>query len=284
MSDLSAGLGHSTHSGAALDLVDSGTERIIGRRDGPIGWLIFNNPLRRNAVSLDMWEAIPKVLADFEADPDIRVVVVTGAGDQAFVSGADISQFEAERASPEANARYGAISGLGQSALQRLQKPSIAMINGYCIGGGLAVALSCDLRVAAAGARFGIPAARLGLGYEFPGVLKLTELVGPAFAKEIFFTARQFDADEARHMGLINRVVPTGDLEAAVREMADAIGANAPLTVKAAKMAVTEAMRDPAKRDLGKVDAAVAACFASDDYKEGRAAFLEKRPAHFQGR
>ena len=138
--------------------------------------------------------------------------------------------------------------------------------------------------VGAAGARFGIPAARLGLGYEFPGVLKLTELVGPAFAKEIFFTARQFDADEARHMGLINRVVPTGDLEAAVREMADAIGANAPLTVKAAKMAVTEAMRDPAKRDLGKVDAAVAACFASDDYKEGRAAFLEKRPAHFQGR
>lgn len=277
------GLGLSPHTGPALDLVDSGTERIIGRRDGPIGWLIFNNPLRRNAVSLDMWEAIPRVLADYEADPDIRVIVVTGAGDQAFVSGADISQFEAERASPEANARYGQVSGAGQNALQRLTKPSIAMIQGYCIGGGLAVALACDLRIAAEGSKFGIPAARLGLGYEFPGVLKLTETVGPAFAKEIFFTARQFDAAEAYEMGLINRVVPSGDLEVTVREMAEAIGHNAPLTVRAAKLAVNEAMKDPARRDLPKVDAAVAACFASDDYKEGRAAFLEKRLARFKG-
>jgi enoyl-CoA hydratase/carnithine racemase len=284
MSENTPGLGLSPHTGPSLDLVDSGSERIIGRRDGPIGWLIFNNPLRRNAVSLDMWEAIPRVLADFEADPDIRVIVLTGAGEQAFVSGADISQFEAERASPEANARYGLVSGLGQAAIQRLEKPSIAMIQGYCIGGGLAVALSCDLRIAAEGSKFGIPAARLGLGYEFPGVLKLTETVGPAFAKEIFFTARQFEADEAYEMGLINRVVPSGDLELTVRQMAETIGANAPLTVKAAKLAVNEAMRDPAKRDLARVDAAVSACFASEDYKEGRAAFLEKRPARFQGR
>ena len=256
---------------------------MIARADGPIGWMIFNNPLRRNAVSLDMWAAIPRILASFEADPEIRVIIVAGAGDKAFVSGADISQFEAERASPQANAQYSAVSGAGQAALSRLSKPSIAMISGFCIGGGMAVALSCDLRIAAEGSRFGIPAARLGLGYDFAGVARLVSIVGPAFAKEILLTARHLDTTEAKAIGLINRAVPAADLESITRNTAELIGANAPLTVRASKLAVDEAIKDAEHRDLAKVAAAVEACFASADYAEGRAAFLEKRPPHFIG-
>jgi enoyl-CoA hydratase/carnithine racemase len=264
--------------------VDTGTERMIARKDGAIGWLIFNNPARRNAVSVDMWAAIPKALSAFEADPAIRAVVLAGAGDKAFVSGADISQFENVRANPEDNEEYKAVSGGGQAAISRLTKPSIAMIKGFCIGGGLAVALSCDLRIAAEGSRFAIPAAKLGLGYNYGGLATLASIVGPAYAREIMFTARQFDGEEALRMGLINRLVPLADLENTVRDYAGMIGANAPLTVKAAKMAVNEFVKDEARRDIAKVEAAVDACFASADYAEGRKAFMEKRAPNFQGK
>ena len=264
--------------------IDAGTERLIARREPPIGWLVFNNPERRNAMSVDMWRGVAPVLAAFEADPDIRVVVLTGAGEAAFVSGADISPVETERASPAAQTNYGDVTGEAHAALARLAKPSIAMIRGFCIGGGLALALSCDLRVAAEDAQFGIPAARLGLGYGYAGLAALTAVVGPAYAKEIMFTARRFDAKEALRMGLVNQVVPADQLEAVVRERAGQIAANAPLTVKAAKMAVDEALKDPAQRDLKAVNAAVAACFASEDFIEGRRAFLEKRPPRFRGR
>jgi enoyl-CoA hydratase/carnithine racemase len=264
--------------------VDTGTERMIARKDGAIGWLIFNNPARRNAVSVDMWAAIPKALSAFEADPAIRAVVLAGAGDKAFVSGADISQFENVRANPEDNEEYKAVSGGGQAAISRLTKPSIAMIKGFCIGGGLAVALSCDLRIAAEGSRFAIPAAKLGLGYNYAGLATLASIVGPAYAREIMFTARQFDGEEALRMGLINRLVPLADLENTVRDYAGMIGANAPLTVKAAKMAVNEFVKDEARRDIAKVEAAVDACFASADYAEGRKAFMEKRAPNFQGK
>ena len=264
--------------------VDIGTERLIGRKDGAIGWMIFNNPERRNAVSVDMWQAIPEVLADFEADPAIRVVVFTGAGDKAFVSGADISQFEDQRANREANDAYSARSGAATVAMNRLSKPSIAMIRGYCIGGGLAVALTCDIRVCSDNSRFAIPAARLGLGYGYEGLKTLSDVVGPAFAKEILFTARQFDAAEALRIGLVNKVTTVEGLEAAVRDYAEMIGQNAPLTVKAAKMAVREAMKDPDRRKLDEVGKAVDACFESADFKEGRRAFMEKRKPAFQGR
>jgi enoyl-CoA hydratase len=263
---------------------DLGVEKLIGRKEGAIGWMIFNNPERRNAVSLEMWRAIPDVLAAFEADPEVRVVVFTGAGDRAFVSGADISQFEAERSDAEAEGRYSKASAAANAAMSSLSKPSIAMIRGYCIGGGMAVALTCDIRLCEAGSKFGIPAARLGLGYGFAGIKTLIDLVGPAIAKEILFTARQFSAEEALRVGLVNRVVPAAELEGVVRDYAAMIGANAPLTVKAAKMAAREALRDPDKRRLADVEAAVAACFDSADFREGRTAFMEKRAPVFQGR
>jgi enoyl-CoA hydratase/carnithine racemase len=260
-----------------------GVEKLIGRKDGPIGWMIFNNPERRNAVSLDMWRAIPDVLAAFETDPEVRVIVFTGAGERAFVSGADISQFEAERNDAAAEARYSSASAAANVAMAGLSKPSIAMIRGYCIGGGLAVALTCDLRICTEESRFAIPAARLGLGYGFGGVKALIDVVGPSIAKEILFTARQFSAEEALRVGLVNRVAPAAELEGLVRDYAAMIGANAPLTLRAAKLAAREALRDPDKRRLGEVEAAVAACFDSADFKEGRTAFMEKRTPEFRG-
>ncbi len=266
--------------GGAMDL---GVEKLIGRKDGQIGWMIFNNPERRNAVSLDMWRAIPDVLAAFEADPEVRVVVFVGAGDRAFVSGADISQFEAERADASAEARYSSASAAANIAMAGISKPTIAMIRGYCIGGGLAVALTCDLRICTDDSRFAIPAARLGLGYGFGGIKALIDLVGPAIAKEILFTARQFSAEEALRVGLVNRVTSRDQLEPLVREYAAMIGANAPLTIRAAKLAAREALRDPEKRRLADVEAAVAACFDSADFKEGRTAFMQKRAPAFRG-
>ncbi len=263
--------------------MDLGVETLIGRKDGPIGWLIFNNPARRNAVSLEMWRAIPEVLAAFEADPEVRVVIFTGAGEKAFVSGADISQFEAERTDATAEARYSAASGAANAAMAGISKPTIAMIRGYCIGGGLAVALTCDLRICETGSRFAIPAARLGLGYGFGGIKTLIDVVGTAIAKEILFTARQFSAEEALRVGLVNRVAEPTELEGLVREYAAMIGANAPLTLRAAKLAAREALRDPEKRRLAEVEAAVAACFDSADFKEGRTAFMEKRKPEFRG-
>jgi enoyl-CoA hydratase len=266
-----------------MEVGDIGVEKLIGRKDGGVGWMIFNNPERRNAVSLDMWRAIPDVLAAFEADPEVRVVVFVGAGDRAFVSGADISQFEDQRNDASAEARYSGASATANVAMAGISKPTIAMIRGYCIGGGLAVALNCDLRICSDDSRFAIPAARLGLGYGFGGVKALIDVVGPSIAKEILFTARQLSSDEALRVGLVNRVTTREGLEALVREYCAMIGANAPLTVRAAKLAAREALRDPEKRRLADVEAAVAACFDSADFKEGRTAFMEKRKPAFRG-
>jgi enoyl-CoA hydratase/carnithine racemase len=264
-------------------VIETDSERLIGEKDGAIGWMIFNHPERRNAISLDMWAAIPTVLDAFESDPEIRVVVFRGAGDNAFISGADISQFGEHRDDRAANAVYSAQSAAATRSMVGLSKPSIAMIRGFCIGGGMAVALTCDLRICSDDSRFGIPAARLGLGYAFDGVKALTDLVGPSFAKDILFTARHLDAAEAGQIGLVNKVTTVEHLEAVVREYADQIGANAPLTVRAAKVAVREAMKDADRRKLDDVTAAVDACFQSADYAEGRKAFMEKRKPVFRG-
>ena len=260
------------------------TERMIARKDGSIGWMQFNNPARHNAVSLDMWKAVAEIMGEFEKDHQIRVVVISGAGGKAFVSGADISEFGEKRSSPESVLEYSRISGQANAAIINFPKPTIAMIEGYCVGGGLSVALCCDLRVAAENASFAVPAARLGLGYAYDGIKRLVDIVGPSFAKEIFYTARQFDAAEAYAMGLVNRVVPTASIESYVRDYAGRIGGNAPLTINAVKLCVNEAVLDPDKRDLVAAQEAVDACFASADYVEGRTAFMEKRKPAFRGR
>jgi enoyl-CoA hydratase len=264
-----------------LDLV---TSKMIAEKDGAIGRLIFNNPARHNAVSLEMWEAVAQIIDDFEQNDAIRVIVVSGAGGRAFVSGADISEFKERRASEEAAAAYSRISEGARLRLQETSKPTIAMIRGYCIGGGVGTALACDMRIAAEGAKFGIPAAKLGLGYAYDGIRKLIDVVGPAYAREIFFTGRQFTAGEAHHMGLVNRVVRDEELEAYVENYCNMIAANAPLTVRSAKVNIREALRDESQRDLALCKRLVDECFASEDYAEGRTAFMEKRKPVFRGR
>lgn len=260
------------------------TERMIAEKDGAIGWITFNNPARHNAVSMVMWEALLDIVNDYDHDESIRVIVIRGAGDKAFVSGADISEFEEKRSSPETTRAYNATSQKANKALKNVGKPTIAMIRGYCIGGGVALALSCDIRIASDGATFGVPAARLGLGYEYDGVRKLMDVVGPSFAKEIFFTARQFTAQEAVTMGLVNRIVASDRLESYVKEYAATIAANAPLTVASIKSIVAEALKDDAERDMDLCGQVVDRCFNSADYVEGRTAFMEKRKPVFRGR
>lgn len=257
-------------------------EKMLAYRDGPIGWIVFNTPARRNAVSLDMWQAMPTILDRFERDAAVRVIVLRGAGDAAFVSGADISQFDAARASPAANVQYEHAVDEASRRLHECPKPTIAMIHGWCMGGGVGIAVSCDLRIAADNAKFGIPAARLGVGYGHKGVKKLMDLVGPSFTKEIFFTARHFSAAEALAMGLVNRVLPLAELEPYVRDYAARIAENAPLTMHALKSTVAELLKG-ADADLEASHRLVMACFASEDFVEGRRAFMEKRRPVFRG-
>jgi len=245
--------------------------------------MIFNNPEKHNAVSLEMWDAASRIMSDFAQDDAIRIVVITGAGGKAFVSGADISRFESERANEEAQARYNEIVARANDSLFDFPKPTIAMIRGYCIGGGLGLAVCCDLRICSDNSKFAIPAAKLGLGYGYPGIKRLADLVGPSFAKEIFYTARQFDAAEAQTMGLVNRVVPADQLETYVKGYAETIGGNAPLTVNAVKFIANQTVADEDKRDLARCADLVKRCFASKDYIEGRRAFMEKRKPAFTG-
>ena len=257
--------------------------RIRVEKEGSVGWIVFDHPERRNAISVAMWQALPGLVRDLADDPEVRVVAMRGAGETAFVSGADISEFESARTGASAD-DYNQRNAKGLVALSALEKPLIASIHGFCVGGGCALALCADLRYAADDAVFAIPAARLGLGYPMLGIDALARLVGPSRAKEIFFTARRFGADEAFAMGLVNAVLPKADLDAHVRGVAEQIGANAPLTIRAAKLAIDELRRDPAERDHAKVHDAVRACFESEDYKEGVRAFLEKRKPRFEGR
>lgn len=262
----------------------SPTPRMIARKDGAIGWMIFNNPERLNAVSLDMWEAVPAIVSEFEADPEIRVIVLTGAGDKAFVAGADISQFGETRSSAAGVQSYEDATTVAFETIAHADRPTIAMIDGYCIGGGLGIALSCDLRFAAEGSTFGIPAAKLGLAYGASGTRRLVDVVGPSYAKEIFFTARRFTCDEAIGMGLVNRVFPRAELETQLRETCAIIAENAPLTVMTAKRIVDETRKAPENFDMRYCDQLIQRCFASEDYAEGRTAFMEKRKPRFKGK
>lgn len=260
------------------------TGRMLSEKSGGTGWMTFSNPAKRNAMSLEMWAEMSTILADFQADSAIRVVVMQGDGDKAFVSGADISQFEKSRADADSAAAYSAVSDGARAALNSFDKPLIALIRGYCMGGGLGIAMAADLRFAASDAKFGIPAANLGIAYSQDNLRRLVNLVGPSVAKDILFSARRLGAEEALRVGLVNRVVAPEGLEEEVRQYAATLAEKAPLSQRASKAIVKELMKTESTQDSAMMRKHVETCFNSADYTEGRRAFMEKRTPAFQGR
>ena len=262
----------------------SPTERLQVWRDETTLHIRFDNPLRHNALSVDMWEAVPVLLAQAEADERIRLIVFSGAGGKAFASGADISQFEDMRAALEAVARYEAMAEAALTGIERCPKPTLACIRGWCIGGGLNVATACDIRIASSDAVFSVPAARLGLGYRYSAMKNLVDLIGPGAAKDLFFTSRRIGSDEARALGLVTRVCAPEALDALLAEYTGALADNAPLTIRAAKAISAEILKASPEANLERCQALISDCFASQDYAEGRRAFMEKRRPVFRGR
>jgi enoyl-CoA hydratase len=262
----------------------SPTERIATWTESSTLHIRFNNPGRHNALSVDMWQAIPALLAQAEQDPDIRLVVFSGAGEKAFVSGADISQFEDMRAAKEAVKHYEAMAEEALMSIYRCNKPTLACIHGYCIGGGVNVAISCDIRIASSDAIFSVPAARLGLGYRYSAMKNLVDLIGMGAAKDLFYTARRIDAKEAHALGLISRVGDPAEMPAILAEYTGSIGANAPITIHAAKTIISEILKPSPELDHALCQQLIRNCFESEDYTEGRRAFMEKRKPVFRGK
>lgn len=256
---------------------------LISSRHGPIGRITFSNPAKFNAVTQAMWENFPRLLQAHDDDPDVRVIIIEGAGDKAFIAGADISQFEDQRAGPDVQERYNRAVDAAYSAPTTCGKPVIAKIQGICMGGGLGLAAACDLRFCRQDARFRMPAARLGLGYSVRGMQRLLAVLGPQNTMDIFFSARIFDAVEALRMGFVAQVFDMAAFDDDVEAWCLDTAKNAPLTLLAAKQAVNALLRDPQERNLKKVEETIKACFASEDYQEGARAFMEKRPAIFKG-
>jgi enoyl-CoA hydratase len=249
-----------------------------------VGVITFNNPEKRNAMSLDMWEGLGHALVELRDDAEVRVVILTGAGDKAFVSGADISQFEKNRHNAEASEEYARKSAAQRALLADYPKPIIACIRGFCLGGGMQVAMSADIRIASDNSQFGIPAAKLGIAYGYDGLKNLVSLVGPSWARLIMYTGMKIDSAEAVRIGLVDRAVPDADLWNATMEIARTISGNAPLAIQAAKITIAQVLKDPDKRDIDAIKAIGTACMDSEDFREGRRAFMEKRKPKFKGR
>jgi enoyl-CoA hydratase/carnithine racemase len=260
------------------------TDKVLSRKEGGVGYVVFNNPERLNAMSLDMWAATTRIMDEFKTDDSLRVVVLTGAGGKAFVSGADISRFGAERSNEAAVAHYNKTVEEASLALHTYPKPTIAMIRGYCIGGGLGIAMCCDMRIATEKSTFAVPAAKLGLGYGFLRIERMSRIMGLPRAMEFLFTARQYSSKEAYDMGLVHGVAADAELDAMVDGITGAISQNAPLTIALAKASAREIAKPESKQDHKKLEKMAQACFDSDDYKEGRRAFMEKRKPAFKGR
>lgn len=264
--------------------IELSTEKMRAEILDGVGWMTFDNPSRHNALSMEMHRAIPTIIDRFTEDSTVRVIVMKGAGGRAFVSGADISEFGERRTSVAAREEYDAVAGAAQRALATVELPLVAMIEGFCMGGGVLTALRADIRVAADNAQFAVPAARLGVGYGYREVEALVRVVGPAAAADILYSARRLSAEEALRVGLVNRVVPAGELESVVTDLAGTIATNAPLTIRSIKASIGEVAKDPERRDLARLAELTEACFTSEDYREGQAAFLEKRTPQFRGR
>ena len=264
-------------------IIDSPTPKMLAEVNDGIGWITFNAPEKRNAMSLDMWQGLGEILGKLQEEKSLRVLILKGAGDAAFVSGADISEFEDKRSSQRDRDAYEAAFDDALDKLANFATPVVAMIRGYCIGGGLAIALNTDIRIATEQSKFGIPAAKLGLGYGFEAVKTLESIVGPSHAKDILFTARFLEANEALSIGLVNFMVGSELLEQTVNEYANKIVSNAPLTIRAVKKTVGEVVKDPGQKNPAHIERMVNDCFLSADYQEGRRAFMEKRKPKFTG-
>jgi enoyl-CoA hydratase len=258
--------------------------KILRRIVDGVGVLTFNNPEKRNAMSLEMWEGVGEVLTEFRDDPQVRVVVLVGAGDKAFVSGADISQFEKTRHNAAAAEEYSRKSDAQRALLGNFPKPTISCIRGFCLGGGMQVAMLTDIRIAAEDSQFGIPAAKLGIAYGYDGLRNLVSLVGPSWARLIMYTGMRINSAEALRIGLVDRVIPTNELWGAAMEIATTISGNAPLAIKAAKITIAQVLKDPADRDMAAIKRIGIDCMDSEDFREGRSAFMEKRKPQFKGK
>jgi enoyl-CoA hydratase/carnithine racemase len=258
--------------------------KMLAEVEDGIGLITFNQPEKRNAMSVNMWQGLTDILDHFAVNDGVRAVVMTGAGHKAFVSGADISQFEQQRANANAQLEYDRLTSAGRAKLAAFPKPVIARIRGFCLGGGIGIAMQADIRIAAVDSEFGIPAAKLGIAYGFDMVSKLVSLVGPAHARTLLYTGNRIDAAEAQRIGLVNQVVADEDLSPTVYDVARTIADNAPLSVRAMKLTVAAAVQSASERDMDAVNAAVLGCFDSEDYREGRTAFMEKRKPAWKGR
>lgn len=261
------------------------SDRIIIKKEGPIGHLIFNNPDKLNALSLDMWEGMGRGVDQLEADPEVKVIVLSGAGEKAFVAGADVSKYEEERMGENAQEHYAQTGWEAMMKLYNSSKTTIAALNGYCYGGGISVAVCCDLRFGSSTVQVAQPALRYGIGYRYKSLRLVVDIVGSAPTKELLLGGMVWNADDCLNKGFVSTITPAGEeFNAYVKKTAERIAIGAPLTARQCKFSINTIVKDPDQRDLAKNEEMFLACYASDDYKEGIRAFAEKRKPQFKGR